>query len=171
MKEIKIVAWCDNCAADDRKEAATTSVTLTVGPRGAPLTIDLCDTCHEAMITPVTALLTEYGQAENPAAEQPAAVPSPGKKPRPRNRATCPLCPATRSASWVVADHVWRDHVGQPRPAAPTVCPDCGYTAEHTKTPTAAIGRHRANLHGYDPLAEALARYEQTGGSLERKPA
>lgn len=171
MKEVKILSWCDNCASDERREPATTSVTVAIGQRGRMLTIDLCSTCHESMVEPLVALLDEYGQAEPVAVQKPAAAP-PLKKSRPGGRSTCPICPETRSAAWVLAHHIWRDHLGEDRPVPPTVCPDCGFDAPGAKVPTAAVGRHRANAHGYDPLTEPLERWKnRTGGSLERKPA
>lgn len=171
MKEVQILAWCDSCASDERREPATVSVTVAIGQRGKPLTIDLCDTCHEATILPVTALLDEYGQAETAPVDKPVAAPPSPKTSSARERSTCPICSKTRSASWVLANHIWRDHLGEERPPAPTVCPDCGYDAPESARPTAAVGRHRANVHGYDPLVEPLERYQRQVGSLQRKPA
>jgi hypothetical protein len=172
MKEVKILAWCDSCAADDRREAATDSATVTLGPRGKPLTLDLCDTCHEAMIQPLSALLAEYGQNETGAIDKPVVVSTP-KASSGRERSTCPICSVTRSAAWPLAAHVWRDHLGKERPPALRTCPDCDFAPPaDSRKPAAATGRHRANVHGYDPLAEALALYRQkTGDVPERKPA
>ena len=171
MKEVKILAWCDSCAADDRREAATDSATVTLGPRGKPLTLDLCDTCHEAMIQPLSALLAEYGQNETGAVDKPVVVSTP-KASSGRPRSTCPICSITRSAGGALLEHLWREHLGKPRPPAPLTCPDCGFVPpSDSRKPGAAVGRHRGNVHAYDPLAEALALYEEAGGSLERKPA
>lgn len=170
MKEVKILAWCDHCASDDRREPATDSVTMTFG-HGKPLTLDLCDRCQQMIITPLVELLDDYGQPEPAAVEKPSVVSHP-KTSSVRLRSTCPVCSATRSAGGALIDHIWKDHLEQVRPPAPHVCPDCGFVPPpDSKRPGAAVGRHRANVHGYDPVAEALALYERTGAALERKPA
>jgi len=170
MKEVKVLAWCDHCASTQQRVPATLSATAAIGASGEALTLDLCDACHENIIAPLAALLAEYGA---PASATVEALPTLDQKaPRQRERSTCPVCSTTRSAAWVLAAHVWRDHIGQERPAAPSSCPDCDYVPPPgTQKPTASVGRHRSNVHGYDPLAEALALHQGAGGLLERKPA
>jgi hypothetical protein len=171
MKEVKIIVWCDSCAGSERRTPATVSSTVSFG-QSEPLMLDLCDACHSSVVVPLVQLLDEYGQ---PAVtiDKPTVVRAPGKISRSRGTLICPICSVTRSASNVVAEHIWRKHLGEERPPAPSVCPDCGYTPEAgLQRPTAAVGRHRANVHGYDPVAEAMAQYrERAGEPPTRKPA
>jgi hypothetical protein len=169
VKEVTILVWCDSCAAAGKREPATGTQTAAVGAGGQPAALDLCDACEADLLAPLAALLADYGAP----VDQPATISRPTPVPTSSRGGgySCPICGATRNARSALADHVWRDHLAQPRPPVPTTCPDCGYTAVNSKNPSASVGRHRSNSHGYDPLAEALTRYTETAEGPESKPA
>lgn len=154
MREIVTLVrlFCDFHRESERVDATTTftvAMTTGEGEPGAPKIVMACDR-HAG---PLTELFNVEGE------DWPRDAPRATVKPR-RQVPTevCEICQETLPRPLYVA-HLYEQHTDMKRPAQPTVCPECGKQLSSGQ----ATNNHRIKMHGYDPVAEALA--------LTRRPA
>jgi predicted RNA-binding Zn-ribbon protein involved in translation (DUF1610 family) len=158
-RQVVVVEWCDPCLADESEVPASWSAVIRIGDLERELM--LCEQHYGEIIGELPQLLEKFGTQVEPPAPYRRRPTEEQEFAKPAKVRQCPVCGVTRSSGPTVANHIWRQHIGRDRPAAPAACPDCGWTAEpDAKNPTSAVGKHRQSAHGFDPLAEAAAEYE-----------
>lgn len=173
MREIKVLKWCDVCAADgDARTEVVAMFTVTVAEsgvsRGAPMVLEVCEP-HSKSIRELAELAKARGVspldlaelAEAPAGRKRrtrAQILADGDTPKgsgpKRFSSPCPECGSTASSPSSAAGHIYRVHLRTEPPPAPRVCPECGVELEG---PT-AVGLHRAHNHdGASTFTDAVA--------------
>lgn len=169
MRRVEITAFCDACDADETETPATTTYTVAaVGGEAseravlaAVRTLDLCER-HTREVEAVRLLASEHGArlGTGPGVATRFEPRDPGNP-----LTACPLCETSGAGRSAIVQHVWKHHVGQPKPTPPTMCPDCnfGHRRGEPKS-TGSVGVHRAAAHGFDPLAEAVAAAKAVNG-------
>lgn len=160
MREVRVLSWCDFCHLDNEQTEADHTYTLGIVAgenRPALKVLEVCE-LHSKPITELVALLATIGQTPD-LKPKPAAAKAVGrpKEDAPRNAqgqllADCPVCGQTRARNGMVS-HIWQAHRPDPKPQAPTRCPECGERSANTQ----AMAQHRRVVHGYDALADALS--------------
>lgn len=159
-REVVLVEWCDVCLADaSHTEAHWTSV-IRIGDVERELM--LCEPHFEQLIGELPLVLEKVGTRVEVPAPHTRKRREPGEPKQKKNSARdCPICGTTRSSGPTIAVHIFRDHLGGSRPVAPTNCPDCDWVPKpDAKNRMSAIGKHRQVMHGFDPIAEAMAAYD-----------
>jgi hypothetical protein len=158
MREVISYQFCDAHFAQDEKVPAT--VNRTVALDGAdPRLVDLCDTCDKELFDRLMVLLDAHSA---PVGDRPV-VPKPRQRDESKDPnvvgGVCPVCGMKHYNKSSTADHIWREHIGQPRPVPqpPYDCPDC----EVRSSSLIAYRVHRYRLHGVDVLTDAMAEYEK----------
>ena len=156
--EVITLLWCDwhdilIARGDYDGGRVEAKVTVPVSLGGPPTEVDVCEECGETVLGPVAALAERGRRAGD---RPPRGRPPIRREPRPSEAAAefqCKLCevggPYTNKTSLV--EHIWREHVGRPKPATPLRCPDCTRTFD---TPN-ATARHRQQQHGWDRVNDA----------------
>lgn len=111
----------------------------------------------------------ELGEIAKPSEPSQASKPAEESKPADETMPTpvggvrdCPICEMSFTARTSLVLHIWQQHIGRTRPVR-TKCPDCGWKPEKAtgRMGLAGVGSHRRNVHGYDPLREALDEYRK----------
>lgn len=171
MKELKVFSWCDQCARHQERTEASTSPIVTLGLGGRPMALDLCEACNASLFDALEEVLADYGSPVGPARPGRKPATSENAEPPPRARShACPYCSEVRSGQTILADHIWRDHLGEKRPPKPTVCPECGYKPrDGIRSVTTSVGKHRNVKHGYDPLVEVTTLVEHLSGRTSKE--
>lgn len=141
-----IIATCDACSVDGEHEQSATAYRVTLD--GKQTEIDLCDTHELALLAPLRALLTEYGQ---PVVDEQKSS---------DGRVDCPECGKRLKTRDTLAKHMKRMHdktinelddgqqttlVDVSEQDKPYDCPECG---QAFATPQGR-GAHRSRAHGY----------------------
>ena len=156
MREVKVLKWCDFCAAvdDGRTEAtATYTVAISTGERidGAHRVLEVCEV-HAKGVLDFAAQVRDVGVVTTVRNGSAAAL-ADAKTGVSGQLVPCPECGVDLTNSGVVG-HLRTQHLGQrgQRPAL-TVCPECD---QHYPTPQ-GLGYHRKAVHGTSALTDALA--------------
>jgi hypothetical protein len=111
MKEVQIQSWCDGEHAMKMPANREQEISLRPGKR---YTVDLCESCYSAMVSPLEALVHEHGVpvASNTAAPKRSGTTGmrPGKGPE-----KCPVagCNHGSSSENGLKQHMLRHHPGQ----------------------------------------------------------
>lgn len=172
MKDFIVQTWCDLCYDDDpdgQRIAATDHIVgcIVVNNQTKPvlMELDVCDR-HAKELDKLEATFGRMGvplvgkgaQGRMP----PLAIPQPSTG-YVAKRGDCPICGngMTRAG---ITNHIWNVHIQQPR-SVPDSCPDCDVTFDSS----VGLGKHRSAVHGYDPIAEAVAVYEHKLGQRKGK--
>lgn len=173
-REVVVTRWCDAWRLGGARTEATECFTLGIGTEAAPGSVrvlDLCQPCRNGVLGPVLVLWSKCpewkapdrkGPGRPPKATQSHAEPvvgtvTPGAPSGPGAAVSgppwaCPVCGKVQASKASLVGHVWRRHVGMPRPIQPLVCPDCGQEFRYAT----GTGIHRTRHHSYDNLREAL---------------
>ena len=139
-RQTVIQVACDICQAP--MSESDPQVVVGIGPSATRLRTRMLDLCpvHAAELTGLVQQFLDAGHVIRP-------TPLGGKQ-------TCAVCSQTLSTRSALASHIWSQHrAGERRPTPPSgKCPDC---AKFDAGP-AALARHRALVHGWDVVAEAM---------------
>jgi hypothetical protein len=158
-RQVMVVEWCDVCLGADLHVAATWTAVIRIGELERELMV--CEDHYHTVIGELPLLLEKFGTRLDAPPPHTAKPREPGlvtKRRKKYQEVACPVCGITRSSASVVADHIFRDHIGRTRPAAQTVCPDCDWTPKPTAmNPRSAVGKHRQVMHGFEPVTDAMA--------------
>jgi hypothetical protein len=160
MRDVRIITWCDLCFDQDpdgpqqpAEHAATACIVVDGAGKPVLRTLDLCET-HAKELAGLAATILKMGAPLDRSAQ---AIDTTNRPPSARPM-PCPVCHTEMTKGYVPL-HIWSVHIGQTRPPQPTTCPECGLVSVDNANPV-QISRHRAAMHDFDPVAEAIAVYE-----------
>ena len=165
MREVTISSYCDKCAADGQREAATISfvVGIVVGERNRPQlrVVELCEP-HGKEMDDMRTFVVERGAAPDTI----PAAPAPRGNKHPTAVGPCPACGHMSTSPKSMQVHVYRVHLHAEPPPSPTTCPDCG---QDFASPT-ACGVHRRVVHDRTSADDAYAALAAPARKRARKP-
>lgn len=158
MREVQVVAWCDKCREADKRVPATRTVSVSLGGETAKA-LDLCPQHEAKLISPLAALLSQFGVDEKRRKKQMETEANDAELPEAPATAVgefdCLFCGRNFNQKTGLLTHLVRIHAAPPAPVSK--CPECKKTFDAPSR----LGMHRKAAHGYDSLAAAIEWVEK----------
>lgn len=170
--EIKVLRWCDRCAAAEMRAEAEERA---FGLNGKQYKIDLCAACNEVVLAPLVDLVAELKlrpekqeaaarvSATSPEGIMAQSVNSGVRRGRPpasgEREHQCLWCPLNFGGAASLTTHLQRVHgFADSTDAYGGQCPACG------KTGFQMMGMHAARIHPETPSASQLFSFAEEHG-------
>lgn len=104
MKEVRVIAWCEN----HPDQPATSEVTASVGRQRQPRVVDVCDECVLNIVGPFIDLMDKGVTVDKVQAVQ--KPPSPSRAPVEDGQVPCPLCETSLATRQGLSGHLRTVH-------------------------------------------------------------